>query len=152
MNFKFRFETLLDLRRRERDQAGAEVGQANEAIRRIDQQREELNQKRIEIRQSASASRLGRVSVDRLLAAGRYDIQLEADANALNDTRGKLIQELARRQGKLRQAEAELKRFEKLRQQDRERHEAELRRREQAEADDATSRRFAMAIQRKEVS
>ena len=41
MKFKFRFETLLDLRRRQRDEAGAAVGQANEAIGRIDQQREE---------------------------------------------------------------------------------------------------------------
>lgn len=150
MNFKFRFETLLELRRRERDEAGAEVGQANEAIRRVDEQREALKQQRVDLRLSPSASRKGNVSVDRLLTAGRYDIQLEADAEALSDTRGKLIQELARRQEKLKQAEAELKRFEKLREHEKSSHQAELLRREQAEADDATNRRFAMIIQRKE--
>ena len=111
-----------------------------------------LNRQRIELRQHSSAPRHGRLSVDRLLAAGRYDIQLEADAQALLHTRSELIQELARRQQKLVEAEAELKRFEKLRQHDQERQEAKLLRREQAEADDATGRRFARAIQSRENS
>ena len=150
MNFRFRFETLLDLRRRQRDEAGAAVGKANEAIGRVDHEREDLNRQRVELRQQSSTARSGRVSVDRLLSAGRYDMQLESEDRALLQTRGELIQELVRRQQKLMNAEAELKRFEKLRQHDQERHEAELRRREQAEADDASGRRYALAIQRRE--
>ena len=148
MSFKFRFDSILDLRRRERDEAGAAVGKANEAIRRIDSQREELNQQRIELRRRSQAARTGKVSVDGLLSAGRYDMQLEADEQALLQTRGELIQELVRRQQKLVNAETELKRFEKLRDRDRQRHDAELLKREQAEADDATARRYAIAASR----
>ena len=119
MKFQFRFETLLELRRRQRDEAGAEVGQAREAIRRIDQQREELNQQRVGLRQKPNDERTGTISVDRLLSAGRYDMQLEADDQALLQTRGELMKELARRQRKFSDAESELKRFEKLKEHDR---------------------------------
>tara|TARA_R110002049_G_scaffold2750_8_gene22115 strand:- start:19516 stop:19974 length:459 start_codon:yes stop_codon:yes gene_type:complete len=152
MNFKFRFQSLLELRRRERDEAGAAVGQANLAIQRVDQQREELNQQRVSMRKASAESRTGEVSVDRLLSAGRYDMQLEADEQALLQTRRELVQELVRRQHKLTTAEAELKRFEKLKSQDQHRHAAELRKVEQAEADDATGRRIALAIARRDKS
>jgi len=148
MKFQYRFAALLELRRRQRDEAGAAVGQANEAIARIDQQREALNQQRTDLRQQTVPPREGRLSVDRLLAAGRFDMQLEADERALLHTRGELIQELARRQQKLILAEAELKRFEKLQARERQRFDAELRRREMAESDDATSRRYTLSIQR----
>src|SRR6056297_3100605 len=119
MKFHFRFAALLELRRRERDEAGAAVGQANEAIGRIDRQRQNLNDQRTDLRRQTAPPREGKLSVDRLLSAGRFDMQLEADDRALLQTRGELVQELARRQQKLVLAEAELKRVEKLQERER---------------------------------
>ena len=149
MKFQFRFASLLDLRCRDRDQAGTAVGKANEAITRIDEQREELNRQRVRLRDSSVGKRTGNVSVDRLLTAGRFDMQLPAEQESLLQTRAELVQELARRQQKLAEAEAEVKRLEKLEQRDRDLHLTEMRRREQAEIDDATSRRYALMIQRR---
>ncbi len=148
MSFLFRFAAILQLRCRQRDEAGAAVGQANEAIRRIDQQREEIEQERQSVRQGASDQRVGGVSVDALLAAGRYDLQLQAQSQTLGDTRAKLVQELERRQMALVAAEAEVKRFERLEEKDRENYLAETLRREQAEADDAAGRRYTIERQR----
>jgi flagellar FliJ protein len=149
MTFRFRFASLLELRRRARDLAGSDVGKAHEAIRRIDEQREDLNRQRIGLRESSGRKRTGRISVDRLLAAGRYDMQLEAEQQSLVQTRGELIQELARRQQKLAEAESEVKRLEKLQQRDEQRYRIELQRREQAEIDDRCASRHALTIQRR---
>ena len=144
MSFQFRFAALLELRRRERDEAGAAVGQADEAIRKIDAQRQALEAERQVMRGGSAAPRRGRVAVDSLLLAGRYDMQLEAQSQSLQQTRDQLLAELARRQQRLIDSEAEVKRFERLEEKDREAHQAELRRREQQEADEATGRREAI--------
>jgi flagellar protein FliJ len=142
MSFRFRFDSILQLRRRERDEAGAAVGKANEAIQRIDEQVEAIRLERRRVNEQAARQRVGTISVDSLLAAGRYDLQLLADEHALQQTRGQLVQELERRQVKLLAAEAELKRFERLEENERVAYQAEMLRREQLEADEATSRRF----------
>jgi len=148
MSFQFRFAVILQLRRRERDEAGAAVGQANEAIGRIDDQSEAIRVQRQALREGASQNRVGDVSVDALLARGRYDLQLQAEIHALSDTRAKLVQELERRQLALVAAEAEVKRFERLEEKERTASYAEALRREQAEADDATATRYTIERQR----
>jgi flagellar export protein FliJ len=65
-------------------------------------------------------------------------LQLEAELQALDKTRGELIQELQRRQRDLVTAEAEVKRFEKLEEKDRMAFRTEQLRQEQALSDDAT--------------
>lgn len=132
----------------ERDEAGAAVGQANEAIGRIDDQIESIHAQRQALRRGASDNRVGNVSVDTLLADGRYDLQLEADIRALRQTRSELVQELERRQGTLMAAELEVKRFERLEEKERAAFYAEASRREQAEADEATARRYTIERQR----
>ena len=145
MSFQFRFATILQLRRRERDEAGAAVGQANEAIGRVDQQCESIQAERQSLRDGANQQRTGTVSVDRLLTGGRYEMQLQAEIQSLNETRAELMKELQRRRTALTAAEAEVKRFERLEEKERAAfHVLELRR-EQAEADDATARRYTIA-------
>ena len=144
MPFQFRFAALLELRRRERDEAGAAVGQADEAIRKIDTQRQALEAERQTLRGASSAGRQGAMAVDALLLEGRYDMQLDSQLQSLQQTRDQLIVELNRRQQRLTEAEAEVKRFERLEEKDREAHQAELRRREQLEIDDVVSRRYAI--------
>ena len=149
MSFQFRFAVILQLRRQERDEAGAAVGQANEAIRRIDEQSETVRQQRQALREGTSDDRLGTVSVDSLLARGRYDLQLQADLQSLSDTRSELVQELDRRQAALSAAEAEAKRFERLEDKERTAANAEALRREQAVADDASASRYTIQQLRK---
>jgi flagellar FliJ protein len=148
MSFQYRFAVILQLRRRERDTAGAAVGQANEAIRRIDEQTEAIERQRQNLRQETGQERVGNISVDALLVRGRYDLQLQAEMQSLQHTRSELVQELQRRQIALIAAEAEVKRFERLEQKDRTAYHAQAFRREQAEADDATARRYTLKRQR----
>lgn len=136
------------MRRQQRDEAGAAVGQANQAIARIDLQIESIQSERQRLRQQAQGQRVGSISVDSLMAGGRYDLQLQNDSLALNQTRGELEQELQRRQLALTQAETEVKRFEQLEEKERAAYWAEELRREQAEADEATSRRYTIARKR----
>ena len=149
MAFQFRFKSILQLRRRERDEAGAAVGQANAAIGRIDEQCKAIQSERQAILEGESRQRVGSVSVDALLARGRYDMQLQAEIQSLAETQAELIKELERRQGALVASEAEVKRFERLEENERAACHALQLRREQAEADDATARRYTIERQRK---
>lgn len=144
MSFQFRFASILQLRLRERDTAGAAVGQADEAIRRVDEQITVIQQQRQSLRAESDVDRVGNLSVDSLLASGRYDLQLQGDIGALEQTRLELMQELQRRQHVLREAEAEVKRFERLKEKEQQQFQAEQLRREQFESDEATARRYTI--------
>lgn len=150
MAFRFRFDSILQLRNRQRDEAGVEVGKANEAIRRIDQQFNELQSQRDDLRRLAAGIIAGdqghaTLSVDRMLQQGRYDLQLQAEQMSLRQTRSTLEDELERRRGILMDAEADVKRYERLRAtRQAEYTQAELKR-EQDESDDLTSARMTIA-------
>ncbi|MDE0862511.1 MAG: flagellar export protein FliJ [Rubripirellula sp.] len=148
MPFEFRFAALLELRRQERDEVGAAVGQANAAIDKVNEHVDEKQHERMLLRDGSNVSRRGDVSVDALLSLGRYDLQLQADIEALNLTLGELITELERRRGKLVDAEAELKRFQKLRDNAELEFRALETKREHAEADEVTTRRYTIQRQR----
>ena len=148
MPFEFRFAALLELRRQERDEVGAAVGQANAAIDKVNEHVDEKQHERMLLRDGSNVSRQGDVSVDALLSLGRYDLQLQADIEALNLTLGELITELERRRGKLVDAEAELKRFQKLRDNAELEFRALETKREHAEADEVTTRRYTIQRQR----
>jgi flagellar FliJ protein len=142
MSFQFRFASIMMLRRQQRDETGVLVGKANEAIARVDEQVEEITQQRQSARLQSQEFREGAVSVDRLLSSGRFEMQLDADIQALKQTRAQLMQELERRQLALTAAEAEVKRFERLEENERAEYRAELNRKEQAEQDEVTSSRY----------
>ncbi len=144
MSRNFRFASLLQWRERQRDEAGAEVGQAIEAINRIDQQRHAILQQQQEIKQQASKSLVGELSMDRLLSGGRYTMQLEMDLRSLAHTRDQLVQALTVRQEKLMLAESEVKRFEKLKELDHAAAQKEELRREQLSLDEAVSNRYLL--------
>lgn len=145
MTFRFRFASISELRKRERDEAGAAVGQALEAIAKIDAQREELENERQRLRGAATRELAGQISVDRLLTHGRYEMQLAAQVESLRQTRDQLLAALAERRQRLVDAEAEVKRFERLEGHDRDAYEREQRRREQRDNDEAAGRIHAAA-------
>ena len=147
MKFHFRFAPILQLRQQARDDAGMAMGQAIAAIKRIDEQSSEIETQRQTLRQN-DQTRIGNVSVDSLLAGGRYDLQLLTQLESLAQTKNQLLQELDRRRQALVAAEAEVKRFERLEEKDRQQFVVEQAKREQAELDDATSRKYAMIRRR----
>lgn len=144
MKFQFRFGSLLQLRRRERDLAAVALAQAGEAIARIEGEITDIESSRAAARSDAVKRRVGEISVDDLLLRGRYDLQLEAELTSLRETLGKLVTEAANRRQALVDAEADVKRFERLAEKDRAQFLAEQKRREQFESDDAASRRYTL--------
>ncbi|TWU50902.1 flagellar biosynthesis chaperone [Rubripirellula tenax] len=148
MAFKFRFQSILDLRRRQRDEAGADVGKANQAIARIDDQARDVAANRSRLRNETGGTRVGEVNVEGLISLGRYELQLQSELAQLAATRTELVKELDRRQSLLVEAEAEVKRFEKLQGNERETHQAQMLAREQADADERTSQAYILARRR----
>lgn len=143
--FKFRFDALLDLRARQRDEAGADVGKASEAMDRIESQIADIDQQLRESRDAAaSAIASASLSADRMLHQGRFDLQLQAEKQSLQQTLAQLAQELERRRGLLMQCEAEVKRLERLRESQQTQHRTEQARREQAVIDDQAAGRHRM--------
>lgn len=143
MAFQFRFDVLMQLRARERDEAGASVGQANQAIAKIEEQMADVDARRLELKQNLERmSASPQPMVDHLLNSGRYDLQMLAERQSLDDTRAKLTQERDRRLSRLTEVEQEVKRLERLREIDLEEHRERERKLEQAEIDEAAARGF----------
>jgi len=150
--FQFRFATVLEWRCQQRDEAGADVGKATEAIGRVDEQVRDIDEQLQTLRRRAGESMLGdSLTVDRMLHHGRFDLQLQAERNALQQTREKLEAELERRRQLLVAAEAEVKRLERLRDRQASQHAVEAQRQAQAEADDLTAARFLIARRRESI-
>lgn len=142
---KFRFQSLLELRERERDEVGIEVGKALEAIAHVENQIKQLDQDIHAVRTDDTLGRVGQVSVQALLDHGRYGMQLTQDRKALETTLAQLSDEYELRRQRLAMAQAEVKRFEILKdRQSVEARETE-KRREQEVSDEAASRSMKLA-------
>ena len=150
MRFQYRFEFLLDLRRTTRDEAGIAVGQATEAIGKIESEISEIRVSLAGAREQQTAQRMGEVCVERMLATNRYEMQLAADIQSLNQTLVTLGYELQKRQQALAAAEAEVKKLERFREKELKEFNAEVSRREQIELDDRTSARYTRRRQAQE--
>lgn len=138
--FKFRFQSLLDLRITERDQALAEVAEAMEALGRLREQREAIETQRRQVANDGSVSRLGTLRIEGLLAQGRYERQLSLELAQVRTAETQVETEVERRQSVARAAETELRRLELLKDKDRiawDKHQAKA---EQALMDELASR------------
>jgi len=114
--FQFRFEALLRLRENERDAARQEISDAFRALDILEEQQFALEQQRQQLRVD-SQQRIARpqFSVDTLLNQGRYDLQLQAEIQAIQKNCATVQREIERRQAKLQAADVEVKRLERLR-------------------------------------
>lgn len=113
--FKYRFNAILQLRENERDTVRGLVAEAYEALRQIELRREELRSERKNHELESSQRRAGTLSMDRLLADGRYDLQLAADDAQIVAASQKIEVELQRRQQMLADANAAVRQMEILR-------------------------------------
>lgn len=116
MNKPFRLESVLKLRSRERDLAGKEVADAKAAIALLDSKLEEIatEQRQMEMRRRPASD--GKVSLNQILDAERYQLVLAAQYSHLLNDRSLLVQELERRQANLVTRQQAVKVLEKLKQ------------------------------------
>lgn len=116
--FKFRFDSIVRLRENERDVARVSLAEAYEALRQIENRRQELAQVRTTLDRESGLRRTGTLSVDRLLADGRYERQLAAEVAQLTATAEKIEAELIRRQAVLAEANASVRQMELLKEKE----------------------------------
>ncbi|MEM6690366.1 MAG: hypothetical protein AAF664_13120 [Planctomycetota bacterium] len=134
----FRFASIQRLHEHRRDEVGREVSQAFEAVAKID---ERIDEVRTQL--EAAKRQQHSISVDRVdsqLAAGRYQLQLKGDLQQLFQTRDQLQVEAQKRVDRLREAQAEVQKFEHLQSIAAEKALADQNQRMQTEIDEFNSR------------
>lgn len=146
--FAFRFEPLLRLRISQRDQAQGQLADALQALRILEQQRDDIEQQRLDILQQARGQLIASrpIAVDALLLRGRYEMQLAADLKETVENHGKVLAEVEHRRQRLTEADAEVRRLERLEQQQRQQWHRQQLAAEQAEIDAQSLSRFAQRL------
>lgn len=141
--FQFRFESLLQLRVQERQTAGKEVADADQAIGILQQQAAAIEAQRAAARESSGVQRSSStISVDRLLNEGRYDLQLVGQLRDLATKAEQIVGERERRMARLREANAEVRRLERLKERQHEEWKKNDLAAEQAMMDEIATARF----------
>lgn len=114
--FRFRLESLLRLRRAERDRRREEVANAYRADQVLQQRQEAVEQELAETqRQTEQRSAPGTIHVDGLLNTHRYELVLTAQRQQIQHQRQVIATELERRRQALVEADRDLRILEKLR-------------------------------------
>ena len=140
MRFQFRLQTLLRLREAARDERReqlAEVMRIDDALRK---QLTELEALQSEAR-ALQRLGVGRVDVDRLLEAQRYEAVVALEILHVERQRAAVAEEMNKRREALVEADREFKVLEKLREKRLQEHGAELRAQEMKVLDEAAGRR-----------
>ncbi|TWT66109.1 flagellar export protein FliJ [Allorhodopirellula solitaria] len=146
--FHFRFDSLLTLHRRRRDEVSRELGKIRAAIDQFNDQIDRLQQQRDTLRQETAHHLAGSVDsappvrLDRLQHEARYDGQLAQEQDSLRSNRKQLDVELEQQRRCLVEAEAEVKRFERLREKQAATHQQREQKREQAAMDELAQARM----------
>jgi flagellar protein FliJ len=131
-NFRFRLETLLKVRRDQRDVQRQQYAKALEAQKILADQITQIDQ---DIKDTHSIMRTnaapGAIDVDRLLRIHRYELLLQAQRQQLEQQAERVAQEVERRRQALIHADREVRLLEKLREKQLEAFQREHDRREQ---------------------
>ena len=114
---KFRLATLLKIREQERDMAAKAVQDVRMAIEKLDIAQSEIEQANQQMNEARKESSYGSINLHQILDAQRYQMVLAAQSAQIADHKGKLNQELERRQFALIQSQKAVKSLEKLRDQ-----------------------------------
>ncbi len=112
--YRFRLQSILTLRERDRDKAAQSLQQAQLARQKLLDQIDELHRDIEEQNQLRGASNLGQVDVQRVLDAQRYQLTLIESIRGIQVNIGLIDQEIERRRAKLVVAEQGVKALEKL--------------------------------------
>ncbi len=140
--FTFRLKTLLRLREAVRDQRRGQLAEAFRILDAIDLRLDELRNELDDLKRQ-QAAQPGRVDVDRLVAAHRYEMVLRAEQQHNDQQRQEVSAEVERRREALTAADREVRTLEKLRETQQLRHRAEQERLLMKEIDEIASRNHA---------
>lgn len=139
--FKFRFESLLRLRRhaRQQQQSGlsaaiGRLGQVQQLMKRAEDESAQLEQT------MRTAAQQDRLDVDRLLDGHRYHARLRAQMQQVAQAMDEAAREVERCRQRLVEADRQVKVLEKLHDRQLERHRQEQARQEIKRLDEAAAR------------
>ena len=144
--FKFRLSTVLRLRDATRDERRGELAQALRADDLLRERQESLQRESAELQSEHRArSAGGRLEVDWLLDAQRYQIALHAEQQAIVRDRQAVAKEIEKRRQALVEADREVRVLEKLREVQQARHRTEAERQEMKQIDEVAARTYCSA-------
>lgn len=144
--FRYRLATLLRLREAARDEKRAQLAEAYRAMQILDDRLQELDQEIAEAKAAArSAASTGRVDVDYVMNAHRYEVILRAQRGGIEAQRKQVAEEVERRRQALVEADRQVRVLEKLREKKLAEHEARELKRDQRLMDELASRAKAAA-------
>lgn len=140
--FRFRLDKLLKLRERTRQARELALGQAQQAVRILDEQLAQVVDAKAANRDAARQSlKPGALEVDRLLDAHRYELLLSAQERQIEQQKQRIQEEVERRRQALLEADRQVKVLEKLREKQHAAFVQEELRRETNELDELAQRR-----------
>lgn len=137
--FTFRLATLLRLREAARDERQAQLAEAFRIADSIQERIAELNRELDDLKRQQTAQP-GRVDVDRLVAAHRYEMVLRIEQHQNEEQRTAVLAEIERRREALTAANREVRTLEKLRETQQQRHRFEEERQLMKELDEIAGR------------
>ena len=141
---KFRLATLLKLRERDRDMAAKAVQDVHLAIEKLNNAQQEIDNANSQMNEARKQSSFGAINLHQILDAQRYQLVLAAQSAQIADHKGKLNQELERRQFALLQCQKAVKSLEKLRDQRDQAADVQALAKQQERLDEWSSIRHAM--------
>ena len=147
---KFRLASLLKIRERDRDLAAKAVQDVRLAIERLDDAQKEIDESNRSMNDTRKQSSFGAINLHQILDAQRYQLVLSAQSAQIADHKGKLNQELERRQFALVQSQKAVKSLEKLRDQRVQAADVQTLARQQERLDEWSSIRHAMSTIRED--
>lgn len=138
--FQFRLESLLRLRRHERDLRRQELGQVVQAVSTLERQKLGIERRRhAELMLLRETTGPGSLDVDRILDARRFVGLLQARSRMAESQREALEQEIEQRRAATVEADRAVRALEKLRQRRWLRHRQDAQREENRQLDEAAS-------------
>jgi flagellar protein FliJ len=115
MSHAFRFDSIVQLRQRQRDAAAMSVDEVARAIRMVDERLSEIQTEISNLDSQRRSALVGSVAVTTLTDIQRHQLILLGNIQHLNQQRATLLQEKNRRDHILLKAQQALKSLEKLR-------------------------------------
>ncbi len=113
-SFRFRLQSIVRLRERERDEAAESLRQALQAKQILEGQVDELRNERLQLNQVRIASANEPMDAQRILDAQRYQMYLDGQVAGLRQQIALIEQECQRRRAALVKCEQAVRSLEKL--------------------------------------
>lgn len=136
MAFRFRMQSVLRLREREKSQRQGELAQAIQADQTLIQQSQSIEQQLQEIDEQMRAAQASHLDIDFMLSLRRHQSNTRQMLRQVEAQRDQLAQEIERRQIKLAEANQQVQVMEKLELQQRQEFDGKIGKQEQEALDE----------------